>query len=228
MKCTWSILNEVLNRKKVSNNLPSSFKIDNQDISKSNPAEIANRFCNYFSNIGSNLAKKIPASSSSYKSFLVGSHMNSFFLESVSELELIEIAKSLRSGTAAGWDEIPMWAVKDTFNFISKPLTHIVNLSIQTGIVPDQMKIARVIPLFKSGVNNIFSNYRPVSVLPIFSKFLEKIVHNRLTDYINKHNILFDNQYGFRKNHSTALALLHLFDKLTSSIDQKSILLGFS
>jgi hypothetical protein len=66
--------------------------------------------------------------------------MNSFFLESVSELELIEIAKSLHTGRATGWDEIPMWAVTDTFNFISKAITHIVNLSIQTGIVPDLSK----------------------------------------------------------------------------------------
>ena len=61
-----------------------------------------------------------------------------------------------------------MWSVKESANLISWPLTHIVNLSIESGIVPDQMKIARVIPLFKSGDNNLFTNYRPVSVLPIF------------------------------------------------------------
>ena len=119
-----------------------------------------------------------------------------------------------------------MWSVKESANFISEPLTHIVNLSIESGIVPDQMKIARVIPLFKSGDNNLFTNYRPVSVLPIFSKLLERVVYNRLIKYFDKYDILFNNQFGFRKNHSTSLALLNLLDKITSAIDQKKYTIG--
>jgi hypothetical protein len=67
--------------------------------------------------------------------------------------------------------------LKDIIDLISKPLTHIVNLSIQFGIVPDQMKVARVLPIFKSGEGNFFSNYRPISILPVFSKVLEKVVY---------------------------------------------------
>jgi hypothetical protein len=119
-----------------------------------------------------------------------------------------------------------MFAVKESIDLIIEPLTHIINLSISSGIVPDLMKIARVIPLFKSGDHRLVQNYRPVSVLPIFSKLLERIVYNRITNYINKHNILFDNQYGFRKNHSTSLALLHLYDKITSAIDRKEFTIG--
>ena len=65
-----------------------------------------------------------------------------------------------------------MWAVKVSFEYICKPLTHIVNLSIDSGIVPDQMKIVRVVPIYKSGPNNLFSNYQPILVLPIYSKLL--------------------------------------------------------
>ena len=72
-----------------------------------------------------------------------------------------------------------MWSVKESINYISEPLTYIINLSINSGVVPDQMKLARVVPLFKSGDKRLFSNYRPVSVLPIFSKFLEKIAYFR-------------------------------------------------
>jgi hypothetical protein len=122
-------------------------------------------------------------------------------------LELNEIVKSFRPKTAVGWDKIPIMAVKVSFEYICKPLTHIVNLSIESGIVPDQMKIARVVPIYKSGPNNLFSNYRPISVLPIFSKLLERTVCNRIMDFINKNEVLFNNQYGFRKKHSTALAL---------------------
>jgi hypothetical protein len=86
-------------------------------------------------------------------------------------------------------------------------LAHIVNLSLKSGIVPDQLKIARVLPLFKSG-DNMLSNYRPISVLPIFSKIFEKVVYNRLITYFNK------------------LALHHLFDNITKAIDQKEYTIG--
>ena len=89
-----------------------------------------------------------------------------------------------------------------------------MNLSIAHGIVPDQMKIARVVPLFKADDQSLFTNYRPVLVLPSFSKFLEGIIYNRLYDYLTNLHILCDNQFGFRKNHSTTLALIDLHEKI--------------
>lgn len=114
-----------------------------------------------------------------------------------------------------------MWSVKESINYISEPLTYIINLSINSGVVPDQMKLARMVPLFKSGDKRLFFNYRPVSVLPIFSKFLEKIAYFRLINYLDKHKLLARNQYGFRKNHSTSLALLYLYDKITAAVDER-------
>ena len=88
------------------------------------------------------------------------------------------------------------------------------------------MKIARVIPLFKSGDKSLFTNYRPVSVLPVFSKFLERIVYNRLINFLNKYDILSQNQYGFRKKYSTAHALIQSFDKISSALDNEKVTLG--
>ena len=133
---------------------------------------------------------------------------------------------SLRSGIAAGYDKISIWSVKGSSALISSPLAHIVNISLKSGIVPDQLKIARVLPLFKSGDNNMLPNYRPISVRPIFSKIFEKVVYNRLITYFNKYDILFKNQYGVRKGHSTSLALHHLFDNITKAIDQKEYTIG--
>ena len=95
-------------------------------------------------------------------------------------------------------------------------------------IVPDEMKIARVIPLFKSGDQEAFANYRPVSILPCFSKFLEKVIYNRLLSYITNLGIFCNNQYGFRKGHSTSLALVDLYDKISSAlaIDRKEYSVG--
>ena len=152
--------------------------------------------------------------------------INSMHLKLVTDIELKEIINNLRCGTSSDYDQIPMWLVKDSVELISSPLMNIVNLSINSGIVPDELKIARVLPLFKSGDNRVFSNYRPISVLPVFSKIFEKVVYNRLFDYFNKFNVLSQNQYGFRKGHSTSLALHHLYDKISAAIDKKKFTVG--
>ena len=148
------------------------------------------------------------------------------FFYSASQQEIIDLVNDLRSGTAAGYDTISVSIVKESIGIISEPLTHIINLSIQSGIVPDRMKIARVIPVFKSGDSSLLTNYRPVSVLPVFSKLLEKVVYNRILKYLDKHGILFKNQYGFRKCHSTSFVLLHLFEKISSIIDRREHTVG--
>jgi len=110
--------------------------------------------------------------------------------------------------------------VKNIIPSISGPLSEIVNLSLFTGIVPDKMKIAKVIPLFKSGDNNVYKNYRPVSVLPSLSKIIVKMVYYRLIDYINKFDILNSNQYGFRQLHSTSMAILDFAEKTHTAVDK--------
>ena len=144
----------------------------------------------------------IPSSTSSFRSFLSGSFINSIFLEPTTELEISEICASFRAGTSAGFDQVTMDVIKQRIDLIIGPLTHIMNLSLSSGIVPEQMNVARVIRLFKSGTRTLFTNYRPVSILPAFSKFLERIAYNRLDSFLNRYKILCCNQYGFRKNRS--------------------------
>ena len=118
----------------------------------------------------------------------------------MSQTKKIEIANSLHINTAAGHDKVSMWSVKESINHISEPLTYIINLFINSGVVPDQMKLACVVPFFKSDDKRLFSNYyRPVSVLPIFSKFLEKIDYICLINYLDKHKLLANSQYGLGK-----------------------------
>ncbi len=105
-------------------------------------------------------------------------------------------------------------------------MTHIINLSLSHGIIPDEMKIARVIPIFKAGDQAVITNYRPVSILPCFSKILEKVIYKRLLNYVNDLGIFCNNQYGFRKGHSTSLALIDLFDNISSAIDRKEHSVG--
>ena len=206
--------------------MPSIFRADSREIS--NPKEIANFFCKYFTNTGPNLASKIPLSEKSHNSFLPPKLVNSIFLDAVTEQEIIGMCSNCRSGTAVGYENISMNLIKDSIDIIISPLTCIINLSITSGIVPKQLKIARVIPLFKSGEQDIFTNYRPVSDLPAFSKILERsrVMYNRLLRFLNNHSILSDNQYGFLKHHSTAYALACLYDKISSAIENKECTVG--
>lgn len=103
---------------------------------------------------------------------------------------------------------------------------YIFNLSLKNGVFPDRLKLARVIPVFKSGDDSNLSNYRPISILPCFSKILERIMYNRLSSYLQNHNILYNNQYGFKKGHSTQHAVIKLVDEILIGFDKNKHTLG--
>ena len=121
-----------------------------------------------------------------------------------------------------------MSTIKQSIHCIAAPLTHIINLSSNHGVVPKEMKIAHVVPIFKSGDQTLFTtcNYKPISVLPCFPKFLERIIYNQILLYLNNFYILHDNQYSFRRNHSTSLALVDLYDKMSLTLDPKEFAAG--
>ena len=119
-----------------------------------------------------------------------------------------------------------MWIIKEIIISVLEPFMHIFSFSFSNGIFPLQMKIAKVIPIFKSGDKSQFNTYRPISVLSQFSKFFETLFCERLRTYIDKHVLLSDNQYGLRSNRSTSLALLELVEKITKSIDDGKYTIG--
>ena len=136
---TWEIVNEVINRRQKSTRLPSTFRvIDNHEVN--DPEQIANGFCDFFTGLGPSLAQKITPSNTSFTNFLKNDLVNSLFFDSTDHAELIEICSSFRTGTAAGFDNIHMDIVKKTIDTISKPLAHIINLSLSNGVVPKQLK----------------------------------------------------------------------------------------
>ena len=101
-----------------------------------------------------------------------------------------------------------------------------MNLSIINGVVPNELKVAKVVPIYTSGDRRLINNYRPVSVLPCFSKILEKLMYNRISNFIHKHNLLNEYQFGFRQKRSTNQALIVLLDKITAALDNGDIVLG--
>ena len=94
------------------------------------------------------------------------------------------------------------------------------NQSLNTGIFPEKLKIAKVMPIHKKGSLNDISNYRPISLLPSISKILEKLIFKQLSTYLNEHKLLYDSQYVFRAGHSTELASIELIDRITQDLDK--------
>ena len=101
------------------------------------------------------------------------------FISPVTETEMEQVIKSLQNSSSAGFDEIQMSLVKQCLCYFIKPLVHIYNVSFQTGIIPDMMKLAKIKPLFKKGDKQDIQNYRPISILSAFFKILEKLMYMR-------------------------------------------------
>jgi len=148
------------------------------------------------------------------------------FFKPTDESEILKIVSSLGSRKSPGYDKVKPDLVKMVANEISYPLKIIFNMSLCNGIVPDALKIAKVVPIYKKDSPESFSNYRPVSVLPCFSKILERIVHDRCYDFLSINNILYKRQYGFRYMHSTYMAVLDFIKDINVAIDNNMYTAG--
>ena len=142
------------------------------------------------------------------------------------EGEIDKIIKKLGNKKSPGHDNIKSDLIKMVVNEICYPLKIIINQSLSTGTVPNDMKIAKVVPIYKKDSPQQFGNYRPVSVLPTFSKILERIVHDRCYDFMVKHDVLYQKQYGFRNNHTTYMAVLDFVKDVSKASDNNKLTLG--
>ena len=222
-KQLWNVLNVIINKKKKN---PIDFKFLNNGQMITDPKVIVDSFNNFFVSIGPDLASKISTATTDFKCYLKGSYVNSFYLTPVDCTEIINIAHILPNKKSYGFDEIPVTIMKQTIDLLAKPLSDIINLSFSKGIVPKLLKMAKVCPVYKNGSRSEIGNYRPISVLPSFSKIFEKLVFERLNNYLTEMNIIISNQYGFRAHHSTTMALLDLYDRISQNIDDKKFIIG--
>ena len=188
--------------------------------------ENANIFKNFFSNLARNLFLKLPEASKKfgknslhlyYKKFNLDK--NNFSFCSVSNEVVLKIILNLDLSKASGIDKISAKFIKDGATVLALPISQIFNLSIKLSSFPDDCKISKLKPLFKKGSKIDPKNYRPISLLPIISKILEKLVHDQTQNYLDKNKIIYDYQSGFRKNFSTNYCLAYLNDKISKGLD---------
>ena len=143
-----------------------------------------------------------------------------------SEQYICRIVNKLKSKRSSGYDDISNVVTKDLINVIKVPLCMVFNKSLHNGEFPDLMKVARVIPLHKGGNKDVPGNYRPISLLPVFSKILEHIVYDHLVRHCTENNIIYSRQYGFRKDHSTSDAIANFVGDALQAMDQGSMILS--
>jgi hypothetical protein len=207
--------------------------IDNHP--NSNPVTIANAFNTYFSSVARKLIENTPENDHlGHKDPLI--NLNSNFKTPVPSLrfnyttthEVNSIIHSLKTKDSHGYDEVSSRILKISAPYILSPLTHTINKILSTGIFPERLKFSEVRPLFKKGLTTEFSNYRPISLLIIFSKIIEKIIYKRLYNYLIKHNILVKEQFGFREGLSTDTATYALLNSVLMSLDKKHLSEAYS
>ena len=220
-------LNQLCSFKQNKNNSRSVEKltIDGNNIVHS--SDICSAFNDYFCNIGPNLVKNLPSGPVQFSDFMPTPTplRESIFVQPVTASEVYSLIMSLKRNKSAGEDGVSPRLIRDNVHLFIEPLAYIYiyiyYASLMSGEVPLKLKIAKVIPIYKKGDESLASNYRTISLLSVFNKLLEKIVFNRLYTFCEKHHILYKHQFGFRRNHSTSLALIKIMDTCYKNFDAK-------
>ena len=222
IKQTWSVIDETLRRKKKETLSPTFLHISR---TLNDPQEIANAFNTYFISIGQKLATQFNANHH-FTAYLDDSSDRRLKLESIDEAttrKLIEHLKNKTSSLQLSVDGISNKLLKLSINELVTPLTIIINQMLNTGIFPEQLKISKVVPIYKANDRKLLTNYRPIALLPSISKIFEYTILEQLSNYFLENELFAPQQFGFRAKHSTELAALSLVDYLTYKLDAGKI-----
>ena len=154
-----------------------------------------------------------------YKHCSTLSQTNSIVYRAVFVFKVMTAIDNLENKNSSGHDGISNKILKFIKFEISNSLALIINQMITTGIFPESFKTSKIVPLFKKGESSLLTNYRPISLLPTISKIFERIIHDQMYTYLNGNNLLAEQQYGFRKLHSTEYAAVNLIDHVAKQME---------
>ena len=213
----WTAVNGLLGRN-CSKNSISEIKLNGQTFTGKN--EISECLNQYFSNVAVRLDEEIPTTG-------IPTHMQSmgeprtnsmrFFPVTPEEVQsLINGLKIVKSNV----DSMPVTIFKKVSHLLIIPLSKLINLCFMNGIFPDELKIARITPVFKKGDKSDPTNYRPISSLPYLSKLFERAIYNRIVSFTKKYSIISKFQFGFQKQKTTSDALIELSENIYKSFDE--------
>ena len=224
MKEMWKELGNLLNtKKKIKGNSISKLSINNQEIPKDK--DIANALNNHFTKISKNLADKVrPERNDLFKNYLTNPISESLFLQPTNNSEVLKQINQLKNKATI---DIRVSLLKYMKQQIVNDLVIIIlNKSFEEGCFPELLKIAKVIPMYKSKDPTDPSNYRPISLLSVFDKLLERLMYNRLALFFQKHKVFYKYPFGFRRNHATNNALTKVMNYIYKSLDEGNYVFG--
>ena len=225
IKNTWKGIKSIININNNSKGQPSSLLVNNELIS--DPKLVAETFNKYFSSIAGKLQGKIHHHGKDFSCYLKNSNPNNFFIKPTNMIEVINTINNLSANKAMGPNSIPI----DIFHLIklsvAQPLVNVINLSFEKGSYIENLEISKVIPIFKDKGSYLeCNNYRPISLLSNINKIIEKLMHERLFDFLTKYKCIYDLQFGFGGGYSTNHALLDLTEDIREAIDEKKFAVG--
>lgn len=225
-KMLWKILHKLTG--KIKNKKDLSDEIIVNGIKVNNDNTISDAFAKHYSNVGKLLADRINSKSN------IKDPMDNMkkrveqncFLFPTDHGEIEKFINTLKEKNSKGHDDISNRILKKIYPGIINALEILFNKSLQEGLFPSNMKIAVVKPLYKSKSKTDMINYRPISLLPVISKILEKIVNKRVVKFLTKHKVFYEGQYGFRTNRSTTDAILDFTGNLVDNLNKGNYTLG--
>lgn len=213
---TWELLKELVFQKSKSG--PShNIALQESGVMLNDAKEISDCFNNYFINVGKMCAPQ--RTSYAFHSFMPQAVEYTFNFVRVEENSIIKVVESLNSSAASGLDRISVKFIQKCRGYLIGKITELVNEAIHTCVFDDTLKIAKIIPVYKTGSKYDKTNYRPISVLPTLSKIVEKVLTQQLSNYIFQNNLVHTNQFGFVPKSSTESATLELINFVVKGLD---------
>lgn len=224
-KTMWKITNKITSKTKHKQHQNIKIKTNNHTIEC--PKTIANTFNNFFVSVGSSTLPHQNTLNLPTNCKVKTPAINSMFLEPVTEREVYRMIRNLPNKSSCGIDDIPLTLIKACIEELTPPLTYLINQSFKESTFPEVLKIAKIKPILKKGgCSEIPDQYRPIALLPVLSKFFEKAMTNRIYNFLEKYNLINQNQYGFRKKRSTTQAVYTYVQEILTYIRDKSYAVG--
>ena len=193
-KKKWEIINNVIRSKKVY----TKVSLEDDDENEINESEIPSKFVNYFTSIASKLTAEIPPTRHNAASYLTNRNDHTLILTPISPIEVNTIIDDLKdNGNKV--NTIATSVLVESKHIVTPIICHLINLFVQQGYFPDNLKLGCITPIFKNGDKKKIKNYRPVCSLSPLSKIIEKVINNKMVDFLDDHEIISKTQFGLRK-----------------------------
>ena len=224
IKKTWDGIRNVINVSKNKNFTPTKLIYNNE--TKVSNIDIAESLNDFFVHIGSRLNDKIPKSKKTFSLYLSGANNKSIFLKPCTTNEILLLINTMKASKASGPNGFSTSLSIQFSGALIDPLVSIINMSLNEGIFPNLLKEARVCPTYKKGEVTKCENYRPISLLSNISKLVERVMYNRLEEFLKSSEVFYKYQFGFRKHYSINHALIIIVEKIRDALDKNMYTCG--